>query len=368
MKSTFSIYDQADSPAADDAGLPRPRPRPEALSAPVVLQPGEQPQERAGRPRDLRGPGRDAPGEDAGRGLPALPAAAARGQRVRLRRPDHDDGAPAAGLPRRGRALPAPVPARAGRRVPGHQPRAVRAGAGARHRRGPRARRTACRAVRRRGRRPVDLRVPRRDDPQHPGLRAGLPGRHHDPARAELPLHPDHPVAANAVISRNASRKPKNLWSDAGRGRADRRLRGRQRARRGLVRRPGGRPALRRGRCAAVRRSRCSTGPTRSPGCSRRCSSGSACPTRWSAGCASTSGARCATRSPTCGCWPTRPTRCRCAGSSTCPSAASATGPRRASRPSRSASRSPSTPRCSGARTPTGWPPGRCRRCRGSGP
>jgi DNA helicase-2/ATP-dependent DNA helicase PcrA len=42
---------------------------------------------------------------------------------------------PAAGLPRRGRALPAPVPARAGRRVPGHQPRAVRARAGARHRR-----------------------------------------------------------------------------------------------------------------------------------------------------------------------------------------------------------------------------------------
>ena len=61
--------------------------------------------------------------------------------------------------------------------------------------------------------------------------------------------------AANAVISRNASRKPKNLWSDAGRGRADRRLRRRQRARRGLVRRPGGRPAhRRRGRAAVARR------------------------------------------------------------------------------------------------------------------
>ena len=31
-RRSFSIYDAADSPAADDAGLPRPRPRPEALS------------------------------------------------------------------------------------------------------------------------------------------------------------------------------------------------------------------------------------------------------------------------------------------------------------------------------------------------
>ena len=44
----------ADSPAADDAGLPRPRPRPEALPAAVVRRPGQQPQERAGRPRDVR--------------------------------------------------------------------------------------------------------------------------------------------------------------------------------------------------------------------------------------------------------------------------------------------------------------------------
>ena len=48
-------------------------------------------------------------------------------------------------------------------------------------------------AVRRRRRRPVDLRLPRRHDPQHRGVRARLPERHDDPARAELPLDPDDP-------------------------------------------------------------------------------------------------------------------------------------------------------------------------------
>ncbi len=52
-------------------------------------------------------------------------------QRARLRRPDHDHRAPAAGLPRPARAVPAAVPARAGGRVPGHQPRPVRADPGA---------------------------------------------------------------------------------------------------------------------------------------------------------------------------------------------------------------------------------------------
>ena len=64
--------------AADGAGLPRPGPRPEALPAAVVLRPGEQPQERAGRLRDrVASRAEHPPGEDARRGLPALPAAAA---------------------------------------------------------------------------------------------------------------------------------------------------------------------------------------------------------------------------------------------------------------------------------------------------
>ena len=91
------------------------------------------------------------------------------------------------------------------------------------------------------------------------------------------------------MIARNTGRKPKNLWTDAGDGErivgyvADNehdeapfvaeeidRL-GDDDGRRG--------PAT----------SRSSTAPTPSPGCSRRCSSGSACPTRSSAGCGSTS-------------------------------------------------------------------------------
>jgi DNA helicase-2/ATP-dependent DNA helicase PcrA len=76
--------------------------------------------------------------------------------------------------------------------------RAVRADQGAgRGRRGESAGRrrlpAAGRAVRGRRRRPVDLRVPRRDDTQHHRVRARLPGRQGDPARAELPLHPEHP-------------------------------------------------------------------------------------------------------------------------------------------------------------------------------
>ena len=44
-----------------------------------------------------------------------------------------------------------------------------------------------------------------------------------------------------------------------------------------------------------------STGPTRSPACSRKCSSGPGCPTGWSAASGSTSAARSATCWPTCG-------------------------------------------------------------------
>ena len=135
--------------------------------------------------------------------------------------------------------------------------------------------------------------------------------------------------AANAVIGHNKGRKAKRLWSDAGTGERivgyvaddehdEARFVSEEIDR--LTDEPAcGPPTW-----------RSSTAPTPSRACSRRCSSAPASPTRSSAGCASTSGARCATRWPTCGCWSTRPTRSRCAGSSTPPSAASATGRRRA--------------------------------------
>ena len=113
--------------AADDAGDPLARPRPEALPAAGAGGADQQPQERARRLGDgaLDGVRRSVAGTRGG--LRRLPAAAAAGERAGLRRPDLHHRRPAAGLPGRRRALPAPLPARPRRRVPGHQPRPVRA-------------------------------------------------------------------------------------------------------------------------------------------------------------------------------------------------------------------------------------------------
>ncbi len=110
------------------------------------------------------------------------------------------------------------------------------------------------RAVRRRRRRPEHLRLPRRDDPQHRGVRARLPGRHDRPARAELPLDPDHPVGGQRGHHAQHRAARQAAVDRRRRRRADRRLRRRQRARRGVVRRHGDRPALRRGGRARARR------------------------------------------------------------------------------------------------------------------
>ena len=180
---------------------------------------------------------------------------------------------------------------------------------------GPAERRAAAgRAVRGRRRRPVDLRVPRRDDPQHPGVRARLPERAHDPARAELPLHPDDPVRGQRGDRPQLVAQAQAAVERPGRRRADRRVRRRHRARRGRLGGPRDRPARRQRRASAPATWRSSTAPTRSPGCSRRCSSGSGCRTRWSAGCASTSARRSATRWRTCGRSSTTTTRSASAG------------------------------------------------------
>ena len=289
-KSNFSIYDAADSKRLMTLVLQGPRPRPEALPARRRPALGLQPEERAARPRGRREGHPQPVRGDVRRGVHALPAAAARGQRARLRRPDHDHGPPVPGVPGGARDLPAPVPPRARRRVPGHQPRAVRpdppalrrpdGGAvddGSAARRGRRAGR-ARRADGGRRRRPVDLRVPRRQHPQHPRLRAGLPQRHLDPARAELPLHPDHPQRRQRRDRPQQGPQAQAAVVRRRRRRADRRLRRRRRARRGPVRLRGDRPAHRRRAAPGRPTSRSSTAPTPSPGCSRRCSSASAMP------------------------------------------------------------------------------------------
>ena len=157
--------------------------------------------------------------------------------------------AAAAAFPGRRRALPAPVPPRAGRRVPGHQPRAVRPRPRAgRHRREGRGRRPSCAS----SATPTSPSTPSAARPSATSCEF----EDDYPTRPTILLEQNYRStqtilsAANAVISRNPDRKPKRLWSDAGDGEQDRRLRRRQRARRGGVRRQRDRPARRRGQAS----------------------------------------------------------------------------------------------------------------------
>ena len=118
----------------------------------------------------------------------------------------------------------------------------------------PRRPGAARRADGRRGRRPVDLCLPGRQHPQHPRLREGLPGRDVDPARAELPLHPDHPQRRQRGHRQQPRPQGEAALVRRGRRRGDHRLRRRRRARRGALRLRGDRPAHRRQGRQAVRR------------------------------------------------------------------------------------------------------------------
>ena len=105
----------------------------QAVLAAAAGQRHLQPQERADRPGAGARPRRRRRTGGAGphrrRGVRRIPAPAAGGQRAGLRRPDRRDSRCAASISADRPVLPAAVPAHPGRRVPGHQPRAVRAGA-----------------------------------------------------------------------------------------------------------------------------------------------------------------------------------------------------------------------------------------------
>ncbi len=131
-------------------------------------------------------PDRDDVRRDRQGDLPAVPGGAAQLQGVRLRRPGVRGRSPLARRRGAARPLAGQVPARPGRRVPGHQPRAARALAAALRR--------AAERVRGGRRRPGDLRLARGRRAQHPRLRGALPRREGREARAELPLEVAHPV------------------------------------------------------------------------------------------------------------------------------------------------------------------------------
>ena len=133
------------------------------------------------------------------------------------------------------RALHEHLPPRAGRRVPGHQPRPVPAAAAARRGRAPPAgaRRAAgrpadlCRPGRApqprggRRRRAVDLQLPAGRHPQHPRLPGGLPRRARGQARAELPLDRDDPVGGQRG-DRQQPRRDRQAAVERARARASR--------------------------------------------------------------------------------------------------------------------------------------------------
>ena len=225
FSSTFSIYDAADSQrlmtlVCRDLDLDPKRFPARSMSNQVSDLKNELVDHET-----LRRQGRDDRRAAARRGLRALPGAPQGGQRPRLRRPDHDDGRPVPGLPRRRRALPAALPPRARRRVPGHQPRAVRPGprAGRRRRRPGRAA-TAPGAVA-----PAELCVVGDADQSIYAFR-GADIRNIEDFEQD---YPDATVvlleqnyrstqtilsAANAVIAKNPGRKDKRLWTDSGDG------------------------------------------------------------------------------------------------------------------------------------------------------
>ena len=132
LNSNFSIYDADDSRRllmmiAKDMGLDTKR------YSPRLLANGDlQPEERVDPPghRCRRGVGgRRGAAAHRRRGVLRVPAPPARRQRAGLRRPHRRDGGRAAGLSADRPVLPPAVPAHPGRRVPGHQPRPVHAGA-----------------------------------------------------------------------------------------------------------------------------------------------------------------------------------------------------------------------------------------------
>jgi DNA helicase II / ATP-dependent DNA helicase PcrA len=151
----------------------------------------------------------------AGRGLPGLRGAVPARRRGRLRRADAAHLRAAARQRPAARALPAPLPPRAGRRVPGHQPAAVRLAEDV--------------ARRRAGGQPAQGVFAVGDDDQSiyafRGARVGNMADfereyrvQRDQAGAELPQLRQHPRRRQRADRHNAQRLGKNLRTDAGAG------------------------------------------------------------------------------------------------------------------------------------------------------
>ena len=231
FKSSFSIYDAADSKRLMTLVLKDLDLDPQALPARRGPALGLQPQERAARPRGGRG-------QDTRNKFEEAYAAAYTLYQRRLREAnalDFDDlimthRPPVPAVPRGARDLPAPVPPRARRRVPGHQPRAVRPDPPALRRRSSRTPSTSRSSSRRPERvPPAELMVVGDADQSIYAFRGAnirniLDFEQDFPNATSILLEQNYRStqtilnAANSVIGHNQGRKPKKLWSDAGDG------------------------------------------------------------------------------------------------------------------------------------------------------
>ena len=169
------------------------------------------------------------------RGVRGVPAPARRGLRRRLRRPAAARRAAVPRPPRRARPLAPPLRARARRRVPGHERRAVGA-------RAPPHPRAPQRHGRRR-RRSIGLPLPRGGPPQPHAVRGGVPrGVDHRP-RPELPVDADDPRRRERGHRQQRGAPSQAPVDRAGGWRAHHPVPRRGRARRGELRGARDRPA-----------------------------------------------------------------------------------------------------------------------------
>ena len=300
VPSTFTIYDDGDterliSGIVRDLDIDPKRFPPKAMAAAIGHA-----KDQVHRRRRVRRAGVELLRGDDREGLSRLRDAQEGGRRARLRRPDHRDGAAVPRPSRGAAALPGAVPVPAGRRVPGHEPRPVRAG--------EQARRPLSQRLRRRRRRPGRVLVARRHDPEHARLRARLSRRDRLRDGAELPVDGQHPGRGERRDRAQHPAQAQGALDRGGARRAGDHLPRQRRARGGDVRRHPRSSGCATRRGSATATSRSSTGRTRCPASSRTSSCASARPIACSAACASTSAERSRTCSATCGCCSTRRT------------------------------------------------------------
>jgi ABC transport system ATP-binding/permease protein len=340
---TFSIYDQADAVRLTgyvirDLGLDPKRFTPRGVHGYISLWKNElkDPERAAARP----------PTSSSASTPTSTPSTSPppEGGRDGLRRPAAQRRPPVPGAPRRARALPPALPAHPRRRVPGHQP-------------GPERDRPA--AARKWHQnvcvvgdtRSIGVQISRGRLPEHPAVRGRVPevttivlDQNYRSTQTILD-------AANAVIEHNLERKPKHLWTDTGGGDRIVRYHAEDEGDEAMWV-AGTAQQLHRDDADQLARDGGALPHQRpEPASSKRRSCGWASRTRWSAAPASTTVARSRTR------WRTSGRRqpadeVRSSGSSTCPSAASATPASPSSTSTRRDLGVPSSRRCGAPTTP----------------